>query len=226
MNMIQEMMDWYRNHKLAKVFTATLGAAALLPSVAEAEGVEITGQMEVFGGLEGSTLDTKVNANIGRGVSAFGRNTTAIQYDPVAASPFTLVNAGYSPIKEPQVRELRFFAEADMSSAIGVVPRVGGQYFESVVVGSGDLGLLGLATVACQEHPDLFLLADARYTHPITDNLDFTAELETKTSFDADGLVFANQFLQLGVGFNGLGGGIGVYHSDGQFNPGLYVELR
>ena len=164
----------------------------LLAALCYARSARAGGSAEVMVGDESAVVDIKASGDLGHRAGIFARNRTRIDYHN-QVSPFTLVDLTYS-----LGEGFDAVGEAQMAPGMGIMPRVGVQYFHSF----GDGSVYAFASGSHQD-PNLELLATVRYTPTITGDVRGFAQLEALTDFGRDGHEFSTQRARLGIEIDG-----------------------
>jgi hypothetical protein len=147
--------------------------------------------VEVMVGNKSTTIDVKLDGELAPRTGFFVRNRTNIDDGSVtsfaAADIFVNITGGLDAILHTQY-----------ASSIGVVPRLGLQYFAK----SGDVSAYLLGTAGMSENPDGEVFAVFAYNPKITDDLSLVSQAEFITNF-AEQHNFSIQRLRLGVETSG-----------------------
>ncbi len=168
-----------------RLATAAIAATiALSPMAANAEG-----SAEAMVGHQTTTIDTKVSAEVAPRTNMFLRQMTTSDYSG-DVSFFGLADLSYNV-----VGGLDVVAEVQAAPGMGVIPRVGAQYFGEV----GDLTLYVLGTVKAGEKPDGEFVTIIGYAPKLAEGVDLLTSVEDLTSVGKEGHNFSVQRLRLGV---------------------------
>ncbi|MBU0456685.1 MAG: hypothetical protein KKD75_00920 [Nanoarchaeota archaeon] len=180
-----------------------------------------SGSVEVMAGNENTTLDTKINASVAPRTNLFVRGRTSADYQG-EVSYF-----GLADLSVNLVDGLDAVAEAQFIPGIGVVPRLGLQYFGKF----GDFSVYGLATAGLSgENVDAEFLANLKYAPKLTDDLNLVLNLENVTNVGEQGHNFSVQRLRIGLGIDNYKFGVAtdLTESDGAVvqNMGGYAKIN
>lgn len=172
-----------------KLRTFATGAAiaatlALSPMAARAEG-----SIDAMAGHQSTTIDLKVSGEVAPKTGLFVREMTTADYEG-KVSHFGLADLSYEI-----AGGVSAVAEIQAAPGMGVIPRVGAQYFGEV----GDLTLYVLGTVKAGEQPDGELVAVIGYTPELTEGVSLLTSIECLTSVGESGHQFSGQKLRAGV---------------------------
>ena len=173
--------------KLRKVVTSTAIAATLALSPMPASAAD--GSIESMAGHKATTIDLKLSGEVAPKTGLFVRETTTTD-NKGEVSHFGLADVSYSIVDG-----LDAVAEVQAAPGMGVVPRVGAQYFGEV----GDFSVYALGTVKAMENPDGEFLAVLKYTPELTDGVSLLTSAENLTSVGSEGHNFSTQRLRAGV---------------------------
>jgi hypothetical protein len=173
---------------LKKVGIAAAIVAALGGGVPKASAAD--GSVEFMTGHEVATLDLKVAEKLAPGMGLFVRGITSTSYDSGEVSPFCVVDISYD-----LGAGVGLVAEAQAAPGMGVVPRLGAQYFTEL----GDVTIYALGTVKAMESPDGEVIVDVRYTPKVAEGVELLLGGEALTHFSEKGHDFSTQKLRAGV---------------------------
>ncbi len=172
--------------KLRKFATGAAIAAtlALSPMAARAEG-----SLELMAGHQTTTLDTKISAEVAPKTGLFIRQMTTTDYEG-EVSTFGLADVSYKV-----VGGLDVVGEVQAAPGMGIIPRVGAQYFGQL----GDLTLYVLGTVKAGEKPDGEFVTAIGYSPKLAEGVSLLTSMENLTSVGESGHQFSVQRLRAGV---------------------------
>lgn len=174
---------------LKKLAVGAAMIAALVGGTPQSKAAE--GSLEVMAGQVATTIDLKVSGQIAPKTGLFLRGITTADYDG-DVSHFGLADVSYNIVDG-----LDAVAEVQLASGMGVVPRVGAQYFGKF----GDVSIYTLATVKAMENPDGEFVVNLGYTPKLTEEVRLLTNLENLTSVGAEGHQFSTQKVRTGLTF-------------------------
>ena len=163
---------------------ALAATIALSPTPATAGG-----SVEAMTGHKSTTIDTKISAEVAPKTNLFVRQMTTADYKG-DVSVFGLADLSYKIVDG-----LDIVGEIQAAPGMGVIPRVGAQYFGQC----GDLTLYVLGTVKAGEKPDGEFVTVIGYTPELTEGVSLLTSIENLTSVGENGHQFSGQKLRLGV---------------------------
>ncbi len=167
----------------------TLICAGLLALGVAAPAKAADGSLEVMCGNQACATDLKVSGSIAPKTGIFVRQITGIDYEG-QVSPFGLVDVTYNLIGGLDV-----VAEAQYSPGMGLVPRVGAQYFGQF----GDFSAYALVTTSVKDPVFGEVVANLRYQPALTEKLDGVVNVEALTDLSKKGHDFSAQKIRVGV---------------------------
>jgi hypothetical protein len=199
--------------------TAALAATlALSPLPAEASG-----SVEAMAGDKTTTIDTKVGAEVAPDTNLFLRQRTTSDYDS-NVSFFGLADLSYNIFDG-----LSAVAEVQAAPEMGVIPRLGAQYFGQF----GDFSAYALATVKAMENPDGEFIINLSYNPELTNGVRLLTNIENLTSVGEEGHQFSVQRLRAGLTFQdkysvGIGADLTEVGNEGEldYNVGGFAGLK
>ena len=165
--------------------TAALAATiALSPMPAKADG-----SVEAMAGHKATTIDLKVSGEVAPRTGLFVREITTTDYEG-NVSAFGLIDLSYKVIGGLDV-----VGEVQAAPGMGVIPRIGAQYFGQF----GDLAIYALGTVKAGEHPDGEFVTVIGYAPKLAEGVNLLTSLENLTSVGESGHQFSVQRARVGV---------------------------
>jgi hypothetical protein len=174
--------------KQIKRFLVTAALIGALSGIGPAKATSI----EMMAGNESATIDAKIGTTLvdteEGDLNLFSRTKVRASYDG-EVSPFSLVDLSYD-----LPNGLGLVGEVQLAPSLGVVPRIGAQYFTSI----DDFSIYALATMSVNPDPNAEFLLSLSYAPEIRDDLSLYAGLENLTSFGSNGHNFSCQDLRLG----------------------------
>jgi len=170
-------------------------------------------------GNKSSTLDTKYSGELASKTMFYGRNRTTLAYNKEISTFFVgdiayAITGGFDAVAEVQ-------AAPDM----GVVPRLGIEYFTQ----ENDITFFGELSGKVAENPNAELTLRLTYTPALGKNIPGFGQLETITDVSFTGHEWSTERLKIGVGNNGyvLGGAVDLVQLGNSIattlNYGLFV---
>ncbi|MBT4604121.1 hypothetical protein HOC01_00640 [archaeon] len=179
------------------------------------------GSAELMAGQKDTTLDVKVASELAPKTNLFIRDTTTVGYDN-QVDHFGLVDLSYN-----LVGGLDVVVETQFIPGVGVIPRLGSQYFKEV----DDLSVYALATAGLNgKEVDAEVLVNLTYVPKLSENLNLVLNAENVTNLGKDGHNFSTQFLRTGLsnGTYEAGLGLNLAEADGEFsgNLGEYMKAN
>ena len=178
------------------------------------------GSVELMGGLESSTLDTKVLKNISKKIAFFNRNRITSNAKG-NISTFHIAKLGYKVIDN-----LGITAGMMGTSKGGISPQVGLEYFFK----KGDFKFYQLALSSLKKDPTIMSLTNVSYSPELKKNLGLVAEFENVSFFNKEGNLVSLQRPRLGVKYKGFQAGVAVDFSENgkkgklNYNPGFFLR--
>ena len=174
----------------AEINPKQLGMAAMAATIAlSPTAVNAGGSVEAMAGHQSTTIDTKISTEIAPRTNLFLRQMTTADYEG-NVSFFGLANLSYNI-----VGGLDVVGEVQAAPGMGVIPRLGAQYFGQF----GDFAVYALATVKTMENPDGEFVVNLGYTPKLSENISLLANLENLTSVGEAGHNFSVQRLRAGI---------------------------
>ena len=152
--------------RLRKLVTVAALAGALLCASPKAEA----GSIEMTIGQQSTTVDTKVGGNFTLRTGYFLRNRTTSNYQGEVS------NFGLLDLSANIVGGLDAVLETQAAPGMGVIPRLGVQYFRQI----GDLSLYGIATIS--PALDVEGLVSATYAPKLSENTSLLLSGENITN--------------------------------------------
>jgi len=199
------------------IAAAIAALTALIPLPANASG-----SVEAMAGEKTTTIDTKVSTEVAPDTNLFLRQMTTSDYNS-KVSFFGLADLTYNIFGG-----LDAVAEVQAAPGMGVIPRLGAQYFGQF----GDFSVYALGTVKAMEHPDGEFIVNMGYTPELTEGVRLLTNVENLTSIGEEGHQFSVQRLRAGLKFMdkygiGFGADLTEVGNDGElnYNMGGFASL-
>ena len=207
--------------KLRKVATGAAILAALAGGVPSASAAD--GSVEVMAGHKATTLDLKVSGEIAPKTGLFLRDIETIGYDG------TVSHFGLADLSYEIAGGVGAVAEIQVAPGMGVVPRIGAQYFGKF----GDLSAYVLGTIKTAEHPDGEFMASLRYAPEVAKDVKLPISIEALTSVGEEGHKFSTQKIRAGIELGGkyeVGAGVDLLEvgKDGilEYSAGGFAGIK
>ncbi len=174
---------------------------------------------ELMLGNQSSTLDTKCSGELAPKTMFYGRNRTSIEYDNTV-STFFVGDVAYT-----LTGGLDAVAEVQAAPGMGVVPRIGMEYFTQ----HKDLTFFGELSGEISLDPNTELTLRFTYTPAFGKNISGFGQLETISDVGFSGHEWSTERVRLGIGSKGytVGGALDLVQVGNSIattpNYGLFV---
>ncbi len=148
---------------------------------------------ELMFGNESSTLDTKYSGQLAPKTMFYARNRTTVDYENVV-DIFFVGDVAYT-----LVDGLDAVAEVQTAPGMGVVPRIGVEYFTQ----QNDVLFYTEISGKISENPNAELTLRFTYVPTLGKNISGFGQLETITDVGINGHEWSTERVRLGIGSNG-----------------------
>lgn len=144
-------------------------------------------------GNQSTTLDTKYSGELAPKTMFYGRNRTTVTYDNTV-NPFVVADVAYALLGG-----LDALVEGQAAPAMGVVPRVGLEYFTQ----QKDFGFFGELSGKIAANPNAELTLRLTYTPTIGEQISGFGQLETISDVGFTGHEWSTERFRLGTETDG-----------------------